>query len=41
MALERFLDYVAGKDKVWVARRADIARHWRQKHPAVVGAQVE
>lgn len=41
MALERFLDYVSSKDNVWVARRADIARHWRQKYPAVVGAQVE
>ena len=36
MALERFLDYIGTKDKVWVARREDIARHWRQAHPASV-----
>ncbi len=29
-ALERFLDHVQSHDKVWVARRADIARHWVQ-----------
>jgi allantoinase len=33
-ALERFLDYVQGFDDVWVARRIDIARHWRQRYPA-------
>ena len=27
-ALARFLDYVASHEKVWVARRIDIARHW-------------
>ena len=32
-SLERFLDYVGGKDSVWVARRIDIARHWRNLHP--------
>jgi len=32
-ALARFLDYVQGHDKVWVARRADIARHWHKVHP--------
>jgi len=32
-ALERFLDYVAGFDDVWVARRIDIAQHWRALHP--------
>ena len=31
-AVERFLDYVSGYDKVWVARRIDIADHWRQHH---------
>jgi putative urate catabolism protein len=30
----RFLDYAAGHDKVWFARRADIARHWHATHPA-------
>ena len=33
-ALARFLDYVAEHDDVWVARRIDIARHWRKHHPA-------
>lgn len=32
--LARFLDYVLTHDKVWIARRADIARHWHQHHPA-------
>jgi len=32
-SLERFLDYVLAHDKVWVCRRADIARHWIAVHP--------
>jgi allantoinase len=32
-ALERFLDYVQSHDKVWIARRIDIAQHWRTVHP--------
>ena len=35
-ALARFLDYVAAHDDAWVARRIDIAEHWRARHP--VGA---
>jgi len=31
-ALSRFLDYIATHDKVWIARRIDIANHWRQHH---------
>ena len=31
--LMRFLDYIAGFDRVWVARRADIARHWLAQFP--------
>ncbi|MEZ5639213.1 MAG: allantoinase PuuE [Burkholderiaceae bacterium] len=31
--LQRFLDHVAQFDRVWVTRRIDIARHWRQVHP--------
>jgi putative urate catabolism protein len=31
--LERFLRHVASKDGVWVATRADIARHWHSQHP--------
>ena len=32
-ALQRFLDHIQAHDKVWVARRLDIARHWKQAHP--------
>jgi putative urate catabolism protein len=32
-SLCRFLDYVQTHDKVWLCRRADIARHWAQHHP--------
>lgn len=33
-ALARFLDYVQQHDDVWVCRRDEIARHWRDAHPA-------
>ncbi|MEM9188346.1 MAG: allantoinase PuuE [Myxococcota bacterium] len=33
-ALARFLEYVQGKAGVWVAKREEIAEHWRQSHPA-------
>jgi putative urate catabolism protein len=32
-ALQRFLDHVGKHDRVWVARRIDIARHWKATHP--------
>jgi peptidoglycan/xylan/chitin deacetylase (PgdA/CDA1 family) len=32
-ALQRFLDYVQQHPQVWIARRIDIARHWRATHP--------
>ncbi|GAB4042043.1 MAG: allantoinase PuuE [Rubrivivax sp.] len=32
-ALQRFLDHVQAHDRVWVARRIDIARHWKRVHP--------
>ena len=32
-SLQRFLDYVAGRDDVWITRRIDIARHWIATHP--------
>ncbi|MEO0624941.1 MAG: allantoinase PuuE [Pseudomonadota bacterium] len=32
-ALRRFLDHMDQHDGVWIARRIDIAEHWRQKHP--------
>ena len=34
LAVQKFLDYVQGHTDVWVARRIDIARHWRDQHPA-------
>ena len=33
--LQRFLDHIQKHDRVWVAKRVDIARHWREKHPYV------
>ncbi|MEQ8514533.1 MAG: allantoinase PuuE, partial [Chromatocurvus sp.] len=34
LALQRFVDHVAGHDGVWVCRRSDIARHWHEHfHP--------
>ncbi|MBV5263046.1 allantoinase PuuE [Pinisolibacter aquiterrae] len=37
--LARFLDHIAAREKVWVARRIDIARHWHAHHrPAEAGA---
>jgi len=33
-AVARFLDYVGGHEDVWVARRIDIANHWRALFPA-------
>ncbi|MEM7208196.1 MAG: allantoinase PuuE [Pseudomonadota bacterium] len=33
-ALRKFLDYVQSKEKVWLARRIDIAKHWIATHPA-------
>ncbi len=32
-ALERFLDYAASRERVWICRRIDIARHWLAVHP--------
>jgi len=32
-ALQRFLDYVQSHDRVWIARRIDIAEHWMKVHP--------
>jgi allantoinase len=33
VALQRFLDHVQKHDRVWICRRIDIARHWKQFHP--------
>ncbi len=32
-ALQQFLDHIGRHDRVWVCRRIDIARHWKQEHP--------
>jgi putative urate catabolism protein len=32
-ALKRFIDHVLAHERVWVARRIDIARHWLDTHP--------
>ncbi len=37
-SLQKFLDYVQGHPQVWICRRLDIARHWRQVHPFTTGA---
>lgn len=33
MALKRFLEYVQSHEKVWIAKRIDIARHWAKTYP--------
>ena len=33
VALQRFLDHIGQHERVWVCRRIDVARHWRQAHP--------
>jgi putative urate catabolism protein len=36
--LVRFLDHIARFDRVWVASRLDIARHWHREHIALAAA---
>jgi allantoinase len=36
--LQRFLDHVQAHDRVWIARRIDIARHWKAVHPFDAGS---
>jgi putative urate catabolism protein len=31
-AVSRFLDYVADRDRIWIATRLDIAEHWHREH---------
>ena len=33
LALQKFLDHVQSHERVWICRRVDIARHWKQVHP--------
>ena len=35
LGLEKFLRHALGHKDVWFARRIEIARHWREKHPPV------
>jgi OHCU decarboxylase len=37
-ALQRFIDYVQGHDRVWTPTRGEIAAHWRSTHPYRVPA---
>ena len=32
--IERFLDYIAGIERVWICSRVDVAKHWHQHHRA-------
>lgn len=36
--LVKFLDYLAGQENAWIARRSDIAAHWKAEMPAGVSA---
>ena len=31
--LIRFIEYIAAKDRVWICRREDVARHWIAQFP--------
>ncbi|MEM7079136.1 MAG: allantoinase PuuE [Pseudomonadota bacterium] len=33
IAVQRFLEHIRKFDRVWLARRIDIAQHWRNAHP--------
>jgi peptidoglycan/xylan/chitin deacetylase (PgdA/CDA1 family) len=33
VALQRFIRYVKGKPKAWIARRVDIAKWWLDHYP--------
>ena len=37
--LVKFIDHIMAHDKVWVARRIDIATHWIKTHPFQAGGQ--
>ncbi|HYC17218.1 MAG TPA: allantoinase PuuE [Pseudolabrys sp.] len=32
VAVSRFLDYIAGYDRIWITTRLDIAEHWHREH---------
>lgn len=35
MALKKFVEYLSSRPQgeVWVTRRKDVAKHWREKYP--------
>lgn len=33
IAIKRFLDYIQSFQRVWIAKRSDIAQHWIKNHP--------
>ncbi len=35
LAIKKFIEYIKNHDKVWIARRIDIANHWIKNHPFV------
>lgn len=38
VSLRRFIEHVLAHDRVWTARRIDVARHWLKVHPPSAGA---
>ena len=38
--LARFLDHALAHDRVWICKRAEIARHWMEAHPSGGGVSV-
>ena len=36
-ALQQFLDHIERHERVWIAKRVDIARHWVTRHPTNTG----
>jgi allantoinase len=39
IGLARFLDYIQSHDRVWIARRIDIAQHWQKTFPYQPGME--
>lgn len=39
-ALRRFMEHIIRQPRVWVCKRQDIARHWRQHHRPSAGASI-
>ena len=40
-ALKRFIDYIKTHDRVWFARRIEIANHWRNLYPVSDGIRLQ